>query len=117
MEFPFDENEDFKEVFLSTRITQIENQMLMEIGGWLQTANQTATIRKQEIVRRTIRMAYEYLQMQIADMDKQIANNSPEPEHTPRISHTKQTHTLDMKIYQEIANKTTHTIQRPSFLK
>lgn len=108
MEYPFEESEDFKTVFLSTRITQVENQMLNEIGGWLQTANVTATIRKQEIVRRTIRMAYDYLQLQIADMDKQNADISPEPENHTHTIPTKRTQVLDLKIYHEIANKTTN---------
>ena len=118
MEFPFDENDSFETVYLSTRITQIENKMLQEIGGWLQTGNQTATIRKQEIVRHTIRMAYEFLHMQIADIDKQNADISTEHNTTTDITPTKQTHNLDLKIYQEIANKSiTHSTHKLNFLK
>jgi hypothetical protein len=115
MENPFDEISDFDTVYLSTRITQTEHKMLNEIQGWLQTANQTATVRKQEAVRRTIRMAYEFLQTQLAHMDEiaatesaQIVDNSPTPEIVVDISPTKPTQDkFDNMIdtYREIANK------------
>lgn len=119
MENPFDETSDFDTIYLSTRITQVEHKMLNEIQGWLQTANQTATIRKQEVVRRTIRMAYECLQTQLAHMDEvaatesaQIVSDSPTPEIVVDISPTKPTQDkFDnmMDTYREIANKTTYT--------
>ena len=73
----------FAEVFLTTRITQVENKMLDEIRTWLQTENQTATIRKQETVRRTIRMAYEYMQILIAQNDNKIVTFPTQPKQTP----------------------------------
>ena len=119
MENPFDEISDFDTVYLSTRITQTEHKMLNEIQGWLQTANQTATIRKQETVRRTIRMAYEFLQTQIAHMDEvaatestQIVDDSPTSEIVVDISPTKPTQDkFDnmMDTYREIANKSVYT--------
>lgn len=121
MENPFDETSAFDTVFLSTRITQIEHDMLNEIWGWLQTTNQTATIRKQEVIRRTIRMAHEYLQTQIAHMDKlaeepptQVVNNSPITENIRIISPTKTTQNaglMDLETIKEIANKTSHEIR------
>jgi hypothetical protein len=72
----------FAEVFLTCRITQIEDKMLKEIRGWLQTENQTATIRKQEAVRRTIRMAYEHMQLKISQMDNKIVTFPTQPQPT-----------------------------------
>lgn len=116
MEHPFDENDSHKTCYLSTRITQVEDKMLNEIGGWLQTGNKTATIRKQEIVRRTIRMAYEYLQIQLAHIDTQNTHTPTEPKISTHIMPTKQTHSIDLETYQKISNKTTEQIHRPNFL-
>ena len=120
MENPFDELSSFDTVFLSTRITQVEHDMLNEIWGWLQTENQTATIRKQEVVRRTIRMAYDYLQTQIAHMDEpaeepkiHLVDNSPTIENVRIISSTKPTQQRGMddmiETYKEIGNNFTYT--------
>jgi hypothetical protein len=60
-----------KQVFLSTRITQKESQMLNEIRGWLQTERNLSTVSKQETVMHTIRVAYEYMSTQIAHKDNE----------------------------------------------
>lgn len=119
MEKPFDDMSSFDTVFLSTRITQVEHDMLSEIQGWLQTENQTATIRKQETVRRTIRMAYEYLQTQISHMDEpaekpqiHLVDNSPTIEKPVDIPPTKPTlRGMDdmIETYKEIGNNFTYT--------
>jgi hypothetical protein len=72
----------FAEVFLTTRITQVESKMLDDLRGFFQTENQTATIRKQEAVRRTIRMAFEYMQILIAQMDNKLITFPPQPQKT-----------------------------------
>jgi hypothetical protein len=109
MEKPFDDMSSFDTVFLSTRITQVEHDMLTEIQGWLQTENQTATIRKQETVRRTIRMAYEYLQTQIAHMDEpaekpqiHLVDNSPTIEKPVDIPPTKPTQQETEKYLKDV---------------
>jgi hypothetical protein len=118
VELPFDENDSFEVVHLSTRITQIENKMLQEIGGWLQTGNKTATIRKQEVVRHTIRMAYEYLCTQLDGIDSHSADISPTPKTTPHNLPTNVSRTINLDLYHEIANKpTTGTLHKPNFLK
>jgi hypothetical protein len=73
----------FAEVFLTTRITQVESKMLDDLRGFFQTENQTATIRKQEAVRRTIRMAFEYMQILIAQMDNKLITFPPQPKQQP----------------------------------
>lgn len=105
MEHPFDEKSNFDTIFLSTRITQTEHNMLSEIQGWLQTTNQTATIRKQETVRRTIRMAYEYLQTQIAELDKNLSEPSIQVVDINQAKPKQSQDTLDMKAYYEMSNK------------
>jgi hypothetical protein len=110
MEHPFDESSDFDMIYLSTRITRIEHKMLNEIQGWLQTTNNTATIRKQETVRRTIRMAHAYLLSQIESMDEVSSEIQHEPV-TQIVSImpapvTKNQQSFDIKAYYEMSNKT-----------
>lgn len=120
MELPFDETSDFDVVFLSTRITQIEHKMLTEIHGWLQTENQTATIRKQEVIRRTIRMAYAHLQTQLVHMDEQAEEPTTQFVDNSPTNNTRGF--LDVKAYQEMSNKTlykptaqnVHKTEKPS---
>jgi hypothetical protein len=81
-----------KPIYLSTRITQKESKMLDEIRGWLQTERSLSTVSKQETVMHTIRVAYEYMQTQIAHMDGKLQHIVHTiPEEMESISNTEPT--------------------------